>query len=261
MARKLIAEAKIDSAETEAERISEKASDEAERAKKTAVLEAKDQIYSMRSEAEKTANERRRELQGQENRLAQKEEVLDGKLKSIEERAAKTETSEKNVVELQAKVQNILEEQKKVLEEVAGLSAVEAKELLLGKLKDEIKHDAAIMVRDIESQAREDADKRARSIIALSIQRCASDHVAETIVSVVPLPNDEMKGRIIGREGRNIRAFESISGINLIIDDTPEAVILSSFDPVRREIGRLTLEALIEDGRIHPARIEELYEK
>ncbi len=261
LARKLIAEAKIDSAETEAKRISEKASDEAERAKKTAVLEAKDQIYSMRSEAEKTANERRRELQGQENRLAQKEEVLDGKIKSIEERTAKTETSEKNVVEQQAKVQKILEEQKKVLEEVAGLSAVEARELLLGKLKDEIKHDAAIMVRDIESQAREDADKRARSIIALSIQRCASDHVAETTVSVVPLPNDEMKGRIIGREGRNIRAFESISGINLIIDDTPEAVILSSFDPVRREIGRLTLEALIEDGRIHPARIEELYEK
>lgn len=259
--RKLISEAKIGSAESEVKRLTEKASEAAENLKKTALLEAKDQILNMRSEAERSTNERRNELQKVEKRIAQKEEVLDEKTAAIEKREKQTKDVENNLNEKKSKLENLIEQQKTVLESVAGLSAADARELLLSKVKDEIQHETAIMIRDMEAQAREDADKRARSIVALSIQRCASDHVAETTVSVVPLPGDEMKGRIIGREGRNIRAFETMTGINLIIDDTPEAVILSSFDPVRREIGRLTLEKLIADGRIHPARIEEMFEK
>jgi len=261
LSRKLIGEAKIESAETEAKRIVDKAAEAAESAKKTALLEAKDQILNMRSEAERSTNERRSELQKVEKRIAQKEEAVDEKVQAVEEREKQAKEVENGLVAQKSKLETLIEKQKGILESVAGLSAVEAKELLLSKVQDEIKHEMAIMVRDMEAQAREEADKRARSIVALSIQRCAADHVAETTVSVVPLPGDEMKGRIIGREGRNIRAFETLTGINLIIDDTPEAVILSSFDPVRREVGRLTLEKLIADGRIHPARIEEMFEK
>lgn len=261
LARKLIGEAKITSAEVEAKRITEKAAESAESAKKTALLEAKDQIFSMRNEAEKTTNERRNELQNQEKRLTQKEELLDEKIQGVEKRETKVQEGEASLASQKSKIDTMVEEQKRVLERVAGMSAGDARDLLLSKIQDEIKHETAIMIRDLEAQAREEADKRARSIVALSIQRCAADHVAETTVSVVPLPTDEMKGRIIGREGRNIRAFETLTGINLIIDDTPEAVILSSFDPVRREVGRLTLEKLIADGRIHPARIEEMFEK
>lgn len=259
--RKLIGEAKIESAESEAKRITEKAAEAAESAKKTALIEAKDQILNMRSEAERSTNERRNELQKVEKRIAQKEEAVDEKLQTVEQREKRTSDIERSLGNQKSKLEELVEKQKHILENVAGLSAAEARELLLSKVKDEVKHETAIMVRDMEAQAREDADKRARSIVALSIQRCAADHVAETTVSVVPLPGDEMKGRIIGREGRNIRAFETLTGINLIIDDTPEAVILSSFDPVRREVGRLTLEKLIADGRIHPARIEEMFEK
>ncbi len=261
LSRKLIGEAKIGSAESEAKRVLEKAAEEAESAKKAALLEAKDQILTMRAEAERSTNERRSELQKVEKRLAQKEEGLDERIHALEGREKQAKELESSLDERKSKLDNLIEEQKKVLESVAGLSAADARELLLSKIQDEIKHETAIMIRDIESQAREEADKRARSIVALSIQRCAADHVAETTVSVVPLPSDDMKGRIIGREGRNIRAFETLTGINLIIDDTPEAVILSSFDPVRREVGRLTLEKLIADGRIHPARIEEMFDK
>ncbi|MDP1809105.1 MAG: ribonuclease Y [Actinomycetota bacterium] len=261
LSRKLIGEAKIESAESEAKRIVEKAAEAAESAKKTALLEAKDQILNMRSEAERSTNERRNELQKVEKKITQKEEAVDEKLQAVEVREKQAKDIENSLGEQKSKLETLIEKQKHILENVAGLSTAEARELLLSKVQDEIKHETAIMVRDMEAQAREDADKRARSIVALSIQRCAADHVAETTVSVVPLPGDEMKGRIIGREGRNIRAFETLTGINLIIDDTPEAVILSSFDPVRREVGRLTLEKLIADGRIHPARIEEMFEK
>ncbi len=259
--RKIIAEAKLGVAEAEAKRIVSKAKEDAKSEQKSALIEAKDQIYAMRNEAEKSANERRSELQNLERKVSQKEESLEDRVKSFEQREVKSKEIEKNLDARQAKLDGLLDEQKKILENVASLSVEEARELLLNKVREEIKHETAVMIRDVEAEAREEADKRAKSIITLSIQRCASDHVAETTVSVVPLPNEEMKGRIIGREGRNIRAFENISGINLIIDDTPEAVILSSFDPVRREIGRKTLEKLIEDGRIHPARIEELFEK
>jgi ribonucrease Y len=259
--RKLIGEAKIGSAEAEAKRILEKVADSAENEKKALMIEAKDQIFAMRNEAERTTNERRAELQRTEKRLAQKDEALEAKLQAAENRQKELGARESALQKQKAKLDALIDEEKGVLENLAGLSAGEARDILLNKVKEEAKHDMAVMIRDIESKTRDEADKRARSILALSIQRCAADHVAETTVSVVPLPGDDMKGRIIGREGRNIRAFETLTGINLIIDDTPEAVILSSFDPVRREVGRLTLEKLIADGRIHPARIEEMHAK
>lgn len=259
--RKTIAEAKITSAEEESKKILKQAQEKAATAKKEAIIEAKDQVYSMRQEAERELRERRSELQKLEKRLSQKEETLDSRSEALGERESSLAQKDEEIEKRRENLEEIYREQKKLLENLAGLSADEAKELLLKKIEDEVKHDAASLIREIEAEAREEADKRARSIIALSIQRCAADHTAETTVSVVPLPNDEMKGRIIGREGRNIRAFETVTGINLIIDDTPEAVILSSFDPVRRETARLTLEKLIVDGRIHPARIEEMFDK
>lgn len=257
----MIAEARISSAEAEAKRITEKARDESDSAKKSALVEAKDQIYAMRNEAERATNERRSELQKLEKRLSQKDELLEGKSQGLDDRERNIAGREEQSAKVRDELNALIEDEKKLLEQVAGLAAGDARELLLSRVRDEVKHDMAIMIRDMETQARDEADKRARSIVALSIQRCAADHVAETTVSVVPLPSDDMKGRIIGREGRNIRAFETMTGINLIIDDTPEAVIISSFDPVRREVGRLTLEKLIADGRIHPARIEEMFEK
>jgi len=259
--RKIISEAKIKSAEDEAAKILGEASEKAEAAKKEAIVTAKDQIYSMRQEAEKEVRDRRSELHKLEQRLSQKEANIDNRSNKIEEREKELVRQRDKIKDEQASLAAVVDKQKKVLENIAGLSGEDAKELLLKKIKDEVKYDAAVMIRNIETEAREEADKRARSIITLAIQRCAADHTAATTVSVLPLPNDEMKGRIIGREGRNIRAFETVTGINLIIDDTPEAVILSSFDPVRREIARLTLDKLITDGRIHPARIEEMFQK
>ncbi|MEW6189544.1 MAG: ribonuclease Y [Actinomycetota bacterium] len=259
--RKYVGEAKIASAEEAAKGILSEAQREVERMRREALVEAKDEIHAMRAEVERENREQRAEFQRLEKRLAQREEILDNRAMALDRREKAFIARESELAKLESELESIYAEQKHMLERLAGMSADEAKELLMKRIREEARHDAAKIIHDIESKAREEAEKRARNIISLAIQRCAADHVAETTVSVVPLPNDEMKGRIIGREGRNIRAFETLTGINLIIDDTPEAVILSSFDPVRREIGRLALEKLIADGRIHPARIEEMYEK
>lgn len=261
LVRRYVAERRIASAEEMAKRIIEDATKEADTKKKEALVEAKDEIFALRTEAEKENRERRSELQRLERRLTQKEEVLEAKTAALEKKEHQLSSREGQIIKLQTEVEEIYRQQKQLLERLAGISSDEAKDMLFKRIESETKHEAAMMIRDIESKAKEEAEKKARDIISLAIQRCAADHVAETTVSVVPLPNDEMKGRIIGREGRNIRAFENLTGINLIIDDTPEAVILSSFDPVRREIARITLERLIADGRIHPARIEQMYEK
>lgn len=261
LSRKLMAEARIGSAEEEAKRIKQEAEKVAETKKREALVEAKDEIFAMRNEAERDIKNRRNELQRFERRLLQREEQLDNRAENLEKREKALASKESEIQQLRTEAQKILEEQKSKLESIAGMSKDEAKQLLLSQVEQETKREAAQVIKKIETRLRDEADKKAKHIIANAIQRCASDHVAETTVSVVPLPNDEMKGRIIGREGRNIRTFETLTGINLIIDDTPEAVILSSFDPVRREIARLTLERLITDGRIQPARIEEMYEK
>ncbi len=256
-----ISEAEIGSAEDEAKRIVDEAQKAAESMKKEALLEAKEEIHKNRLELDKEIKERRSELSKQENRLHQKESTLDKKTENLEQ---KEEALALKVKELEAEKDKLIameELERKKLEEISGLSAEEAKEFLLKNLESEVRHEAAIMVKDIEQEAKENADSKAREIIGYALQKCAADHVAETTVSVVALPNDEMKGRIIGREGRNIRALENATGIDLIIDDTPEAVILSGFDPVRREVAKITLEKLITDGRIHPARIEETVER
>lgn len=259
--RKTIAEAKISSAEEEAKRIISEAERDAETKKREALVEAKDEIYKMRSDAERENRERRQELQQLERRLLQKEESLDRKSDSLERKEESLQHKQKEIEKMRQEVEVVLDAQRKELERLSGLTAEEARALILKQVEDDVKHEAAMMIKEVETQAKEEAEKRARNIIALAIQRIAADHVAETTVSVVALPNDEMKGRIIGREGRNIRALETLTGIDLIIDDTPEAVILSGFDPVRREVARIALEKLIADGRIHPARIEEMVEK
>ncbi|MBP1764731.1 MAG: rny 2 [Firmicutes bacterium] len=259
--RKNIAEAKISTAENAAKKILEDAERSGEAKKKEALLEAKEEIHRSRTEFEREAKERRTELQRLERRLVQKEENLDRKMDSLEKKEESLGKKEAELDKSQEKIQDLYEKQLSELERLSGLTSEEARKVLLANVEQEIKHETAMMIKDLEQQAKEEADKKAREIISLAIQRCAADHVAETTVSVVALPNDEMKGRIIGREGRNIRTLETLTGIDLIIDDTPEAVILSGFDPVRREVARLALEKLISDGRIHPARIEEMVEK
>ena len=261
LGRKYLAEARVATAENNAKKILADAEREVENIKREAGVEAKDKIFAARSEAEREIKSRRSDLQRLERRVTQREESLEAKEAEADKKEKRITSWEGHLKSQESKLMKAAAEQKHLLEKVARMSAQEAKEYLLRSLEDEVKLESALFIKEEEGRAREEAEKRARKIISLAIQRCASEHVAETTVSVVPLPSDEMKGRIIGREGRNIRTFENLTGINLIIDDTPEAVILSSFDPVRREIARITLEKLIIDGRIQPARIEEMYEK
>ena len=263
--RRKVAEIKINSAEEEAKRIIEsaksKAIKDAENTKKEKLLEAKEEIHKERNELDKEIKERRNELQRQERRIQQKEDAIDKKTQVLEKKEEQIQGKIAEVDELKEEVERVKKLQMSQLEKVAELTAAEAKDIILKQVEIDARHDVALLIKNIEDQAKEEADAKARNIITGAIQRCAADHVAETTVSVVQLPNDEMKGRIIGREGRNIRSIETLTGVDLIIDDTPEAVILSGFDPVRREIARLSLEKLIVDGRIHPGRIEETVEK
>lgn len=259
--RKNVGEKAIGSAEQKAKNLILDAENKSETMKKEAILEAKEEAHRLRSEAERDAGERRAEIQRSERRLIQKEESMDRKLENIERKEESIVQKEQAIINKQKDLDTVISKQLEELERISGYTIDEAKAILLSNIEKEIRRDASIMIKDIESKAKEEADKKAKYIITNAIQRCAADHVAESTVSVVALPNDEMKGRIIGREGRNIRAIETLTGVDLIIDDTPEAVILSGFDPVRREVARLSLEKLIVDGRIHPARIEEMVEK
>ena len=239
----------------------EEATHKAEEKKKEAVLEAKEEIIRLKSELDKEVRDRRNEVSRLERRVNQREEQFDKKLDNLEAREEALNDKYREAERLEAEAQEMHDRQQAELERIAGMTADEAKQILVDRIQKDAYHDAAVMVREVEAQAREEADKKARNIVSLAIQKCAADHVAETTVSVVALPNDDMKGRIIGREGRNIRTLETATGVDLIIDDTPEAVIISAFDPVRREVARIALEKLIMDGRIHPARIEEMVEK
>ena len=259
--RKKTAEAEIGSAEAEAQRIVNDAYKEAEAKKKETILEAKEEIHHQREVSEKELNERRREIQRQERRIQSKEETLDKKIDNLEKKEEKIAKKQKAVENEFAEAERIKNSHLEVLEKISGYTKEQAKAELLEKLDSELTHEKAVRIRDYEVRLKDECDKKARNILSLAIQRCASDHVTEATVSVVQLPNDEMKGRIIGREGRNIRSIETITGVDLIIDDTPEAITISCFEPVRREVAKLTIEKLITDGRIHPAKIEEMYEK
>lgn len=259
--RKKIAEAEINSAEEKAKSIMDEAEKNAEAKKREILLEAKEENHKIRLEADNEVKERRNEISRQERRIQQKEENLDKKNDALEKKDGVLNQKIKDYEAKEKKIEEIKNKQLSELERISGFTKEEAKEYLLKNIESHIKHEAAIMVKEIEQQAKENAERTAKNIVAMSIQKVAADHVAETTVTVVPLPGDEMKGRIIGREGRNIRALETLTGVDLIIDDTPEAVILSSFDPIRREVARIALEKLIVDGRIHPARIEETVEK
>ena len=256
-----MAEKKTGSAEETARRIVDDARSQAETMKKEKLLEARDEAHRLRSEQERELRERRGELKSQERRLNQREENLEKKLDQLETREEGISQKQREVQQMREEAEALHAQQLTQLEKISGMSVDEAKAVLLENVENDAKHDAAVLIRDVEMRAKEEADKRARNIVSLAIQKCAADQVAESTVSVVPLPNDEMKGRIIGREGRNIRALETATGIDLIIDDTPEAVILSGFDPIRREVARIALERLVMDGRIHPASIEEMVNK
>jgi ribonuclease Y len=259
--RKTFGESKLEHARESAGRIIGDAEKQAGTLKKEALIEAKDEVYRLKIEADADVKERRKELTVLENRLMQRDESMERRAESIDKREHQLSSQLGQITKRETDLEDAIAEEKARLEQLAGMTADEAKQVLLKRIEDDVKHDAAAMIREVESRAREEADKKARNIVGIAIQRVAADHTAESTVSVVHIPSDDMKGRIIGREGRNIRAFEQMTGINLIIDDTPEAVILSSFDPVRREIGRVTLESLLADGRIHPARIEEMFGK
>ncbi len=259
--RKKVAEREIGSAEAEATRLINEAIRSGESRKKEMLLEAKDEIHKSRTEYEKEVKERRAEISKQERRLQQKEETLDKKADTFERKEEELAKKLAAVAETQEEAERIRKQQLSKLESISGLSQEQAKQQLLKSVEEEVRHDTALKIKEIEQQLKDEADEKAREILSIAIQRCAADHAAEATVSVVPLPNDEMKGRIIGREGRNIRTLETITGVDLIIDDTPEAITVSSFDPVRREIARLALEKLIADGRIHPTRIEDMVEK
>ena len=259
--RKRAAEKEIGSAEEEAKRIINDSIKSAESKKREALVEAKEEILKARNDFEREQKEQRADLQKQERRLQQKEENLDRKTENMEKKEEHLQNKLSELEQIREETETVKKTQLEVLERISGFTAEEAKAYLIRQLEADVTHEAAMKLREIEAQYKEEADTRAREILSLAIQRCAADHVAEATVSVVPLPNDEMKGRIIGREGRNIRTLETMTGVDLIIDDTPEAITVSCFDPVRREIARLALEKLIQDGRIHPSRIEEMVEK
>nr|WP_313128986.1 ribonuclease Y [Anaerocolumna sp.] len=256
-----VVEAKVGSAEEKAREIIDEALKTAETKKREALLEAKEESLKTKNELEKETKERRAELQRYEKRVLTKEETLDKKTEALEKKEAKLTAKETELDKVRAEAEEMHSRQLQELEKISGLTSDQAKEYLLKTVEDEVKHETAMLVKELENKAKEEADKKAKEYVVTAIQRCAADHVAETTISVVQLPNDEMKGRIIGREGRNIRTLETLTGVDLIIDDTPEAVILSGFDPIRREVARIALEKLIVDGRIHPARIEEMVEK
>ena len=259
--RKNVSEKKIGNAESKARKIIDEAIKTAESKKKEALLEAKEENLKTKNELDKEVRERRAEIQRYEKRVLNKEETIDKKMDSYEKKEAALKVKEEELAVMKAKVESLNEQRVQELERISGLTSEQAKDYLLKTVEEEVKHETAKLIKENEARVKEESEKRAKDIIVNAIQKCSTDHVSETTISVVNLPNDEMKGRIIGREGRNIRTIETLTGVDLIIDDTPEAVILSSFDPIRREVARIALEKLIVDGRIHPARIEEMVEK